>query len=77
MGEMESPRLVPTLEPYNPSDHFRAVARRGDIPLLTGALSSIDGVYNGDLSSDRPVRDQSARIAIEPVFPDALSPPDK
>lgn len=77
MGEMEAPRLVPTLEPYNPSDHFRAVARRGDTPLLTGALSSIDGVFNGDLSSDRPIRDQSVRIAIEPVFPDALSSPDK
>lgn len=77
MGEMEAPRLVPTVKPYDPSEHFRAVARRGDLPLLTDALSGIDAVFNADLSSDRPIRDQSVRIAIEPIFPDTPSPPDK
>lgn len=70
MGELEGPRLVPTLPAYDPADNFRKVARRGDVPLLTGVLSGIDGLANGDLSTDRPLRDPAARITIEPIFPD-------
>jgi outer membrane protein len=77
MGEMEAPRLVPTIKPYDPADHFRTVARRGDLPLLTDALSGFDGIFNGDLSSDRPIRDQAARIVIEPIFPVTRSASDK
>jgi outer membrane protein TolC len=77
MGEMEAPRLVPSIQAYDPADHFRAVARRGDVPLLTDVLSGIDGALNGDLSSDRPIRDPSAQIVIEPIFPSTTPSPDK
>ncbi|MEO5587214.1 MAG: TolC family protein [Novosphingobium sp.] len=77
MGEMEAPRLVPGIEPYDPSEHFRDVARKSDLPLITDSLTAIDGVLNGDLTSDRPIRDRSATTAVTPAFPGPVPPPSR
>ena len=42
--------------------HFDRVARRGDIPLLTGTLSGLEDPLVRDTARDRPIRDSARDI---------------
>lgn len=71
VGRLEAPLLINDMAPYDPRKHFNKVADDSDIPLLTGALSALDGVFVGDLSRDRPITDTAAALATgETVQPD-------
>lgn len=64
MGVLEADKLVPGLDLYDPATHFAKVRGQGDIPLLTGALASLDGVVVGNLGADRPNQDPAALAGI-------------
>ena len=61
-GLLEARRLVPGLQPYDPAEHFRAVAGNGDAPVLTDALASLDRLTVQQVSGDVPVRDPAALL---------------
>lgn len=79
MGRLEAPLLLRGFAAYDPRDHFRKVERRGDIPLLTGALAALDGVIGGDTGRDRPNTDPAAAAAVDAQVPlspsEAATPP--
>ena len=60
MGRLEAPLLVPGVEGYDPTRHFREVAVKGDVPLLTSALATLDAVSVTPVTRDRPIRDPAA-----------------
>jgi outer membrane protein len=72
-GMLEGPLLVPGLAGYDAEAHRDRVRGRGDIPLLTPALSALDGLTSGDLRRDRPSRDAGAAQAVDATLP--LPPP--
>ena len=79
-GMLEGPMIVPGLRPYEADAHYDRVRRKGDIPLLTPALSALDGVVNSDTERDRPSRDAGAEQALDaalplPPAPGAMAPP--
>lgn len=79
-GMLEGPMVVPGLTPYDADAHYDKVRRRGDIPLLTPALSALDGVTNGDTDRDRASRDAGAEQALDaalplPPAPGPMTPP--
>lgn len=63
MGRLEAPLLVPGIESYDPTRHFRAVERTGDVPLLTSALAALDAVSVVPVADDRPIRDPAAAFS--------------
>ena len=63
MGRLEAPLLVPGIEAYDPTTHFRDVAGTGDVPLLTPALAALDSVSVTPVTLDRPIRDPSAALS--------------
>lgn len=69
MGRLEAPLLVPGVTAYDPTVHYERVARRGNAPLLTPALSALDSIPVGDLTSDRPVRDPAAVLTTGSSVP--------
>lgn len=75
MGNLEGPLLVPAIRAYDPVENFNRQRGRGDIPLLTPALSGLDSVTTGDLRNDRPVRDQAGPIRTESVVTDPVAIP--
>lgn len=74
MGRLEAPNLVPGLERYDPSENFEKVRRKGDVPW-TPVLHFLDSAYTGDLTTGRPLRDDSAPVRKEGVDPAAVLPP--
>ena len=81
-GLLEAERLVPGLRPYDPAEHFRAVARNGDAPVLTRALSKLDGLTVRPVTTDVAVRDPAALlfsgtfVELDPAAPPAdFDPP--
>jgi outer membrane protein len=73
-GRIEAPQVVSGLTAYDPSVHFDRVRRRSDIPLLTPALSTLDGLATGSVLTDRAIRDDAARMGVKPSLP--LTAPD-
>jgi outer membrane protein len=76
MGRLEAPLLFPDLEPYDPARHLDKVRRKGDIPLLTPAISWLDGLATRSIDNERPIRDPSGvlrseapQFKAEPVLP--------
>ena len=63
MGRLEAPLLVPGVETYDPTTHFREVAGTGDVPLLTPALATLDAVSVTPVTLDRPIRDPAAVLS--------------
>lgn len=79
LGRLEAPSLLPGLSRYDPVAHFRKVAHRGDLPLLTPLLSALDGVVLPLVKGDRPVRDPAASAATAgtvPMLPDSAALPE-
>lgn len=68
-GALEGPLILPRLRPYDADDHYDRVRRKADIPLVTPALSGLDGVFNGGTRRDRPSRDAGAQPAIDQSLP--------
>ncbi|RDE05310.1 TolC family protein [Sphingomonas aracearum] len=68
-GMLEGPMIVQGLAPYDADEHFEHVRRRGDIPLLTPALSGLDGVANRNTQADRYSRDAGAALAVDAALP--------
>ncbi|PAX07772.1 TolC family protein [Sphingomonas lenta] len=66
MGRLEGPLLVPDIRAYDPTENFERVRGKGDIPLITPALSSLEGLVVRDNRSDRPIRDPAGRLETEP-----------
>lgn len=66
MGRLEAPLLVPEIRAYDPTEHFNRVRSKGDIPLLTPVLSSLDGLMMRENQTDRPIRDPAGQLEIEP-----------
>ena len=79
MGRLEAPMLVPGIPAYDPMTHFRKVRSHGDIPLLTGLLSALDGAGSGKPRVDRLSRDPAGRLAVDAPVPlskeEAQTPP--
>jgi outer membrane protein/S-layer protein transport system outer membrane protein len=63
IGRLEAPLLVPDIQSYDPIANFERVARSGDIPLLTPALSGLDGLTSRDMTTDRPIRDPTGPLS--------------
>lgn len=59
MGRLEAPRLV-NVPSYDATAHFREIAHRSDLPLLTPLLSALDGIVLPAVYGDRPIRDPAA-----------------
>lgn len=68
-GMLEGPMLVTGLPPYDADAHYQRVRNNGDVPLITPALSALDGVTNPDLRRARPSRDQGAAQALDQALP--------
>lgn len=62
MGQLDPTKMSDGLKLYDPSDHFRRVKGKGDVPLLTGTLSALDGVTLPNLKSTRPSPDAAALV---------------
>lgn len=60
MGRLDPQAMAPGLTLYDPETHFRKVSNNADLPLLTGALRSLDGVVLHDLVTARPNVDPAA-----------------
>ena len=65
-GRLEAPLLVPGVKAYDPAEHYARVRRKGDVPLLTPALSALDGLAVRENRSDRPVRDPAGPLRTDP-----------
>lgn len=68
-GRIEAPQVVSGLTTYDPDVHYSRARRQSDIPLLTPALSTLDGLATGTVRADRPIRDDAARIVVKPTLP--------
>ncbi len=68
-GLLEAPLILPGLVPYDADAHYQRIRRKADIPLLTPALSALDGIANGDTDRDRASRDAGAQQALEQSLP--------
>ena len=62
MGQLDPTKMSDGLKLYDPADHFRKVKGKGDIPLLTGTLSALDGVTLPNLRASRPSPDAAALV---------------
>ncbi|GAA4770026.1 TolC family outer membrane protein [Novosphingobium ginsenosidimutans] len=62
MGQLDPTKMSDGLTLYDPSDHFRRVKGKGDVPLLTGTLSALDGVTLPNLKSSRASPDAAALV---------------
>lgn len=60
MGSLDYGWLQPDAARYDAEGHFRAVRRKGDVPLLTPLMRALDGITSGPAAS-RPLRDPAAR----------------
>lgn len=69
MGRLTPELIVPDLETYDPSDHFREVSKKGDIPLLTTVLSELDGVTTSNSPNDRSNRDVAGQLSAPAAVP--------
>ncbi len=69
IGRLEAPLLVPDIQSYDPLANFDRVKRSGDVPLLTPALSGLDGLTTRDVGTDRPIRDPAGPLANEGLVP--------
>ena len=69
MGRLEAPLLVPGVDTYDPTAHFREVAGTGDVPLLTPALATLDAVSVTPVTRDRPIRDPAAVLSAGTIVP--------
>lgn len=69
IGRLEAPLLVPDIRSYDPLANFERVRRSGDIPLLTPALSGLDGLTGRDVETDRPIRDPAGPLSNGGVVP--------
>ncbi|WP_375401984.1 TolC family protein [uncultured Sphingomonas sp.] len=69
IGRLEAPLLVPDIRSYDSLANFDRVARSGDVPLLTPALSALDGLTARDVRTDRPIRDPSGALAEDGLVP--------
>ena len=72
-GLLEGPDLLPSIEAYDPENHFERVKNNGDIPLFTPLMSAVDGLTVGHLRKDRKSRDEGAQQALKESMP--LPPP--
>lgn len=63
IGRLEAPLLVPDIRSYDPIANFERVAKSGDVPLLTPALSGLDGLTSRDVTTDRPIRDPAGPLS--------------
>lgn len=68
-GLMEGPKLLREIEPYDADRHFERVRDQGDVPLITPILAGLDSFANGDMRSDRGVRDAGAQAALGEAMP--------
>lgn len=68
-GLLEGPKIVADLRRYDADAHFDRVRHAGDIPLLTPALSALDGLLSGNMTSNRPIRDAGTQQALEAAMP--------
>jgi outer membrane protein len=68
-GMLEGPMIVSDLPPYDADAHYERVRNNGDVPLLTPAISALDGITNGNLRRDRPSRDGGALQALDQALP--------
>ncbi len=60
MGRLDPQALAPDIKLYDPLVHYRKVSGDNDMPLLTGALSALDGVVTTNLTRTRPNLDAAA-----------------
>lgn len=60
MGRLDPATFAPEMKLYDPQVHYRKVRGNNDMPLLTGALSALDGVVTTNLSRERPNQDAAA-----------------
>lgn len=67
IGRLKATDLVAGIDAYDPTDHFKRVKSHGDIPVLTPIASTVDGLLQPDTSRDRPIRDPTARVTVEPT----------
>jgi outer membrane protein/S-layer protein transport system outer membrane protein len=77
IGRLEAPLLVPDIRSYDPTANFERVARSGDIPLLTPALSGLDGLTSRDVTTDRPIRDLAGPLSNGGAAPLTAQPPPR
>ena len=73
-GLLEGPSILPGLSGYDADAQAQRIFRKSDIPLVTSALSAVDGITVGNTSRDRPSRDAGAQQALGAAVP--LPPPD-
>ncbi len=78
MGQLTPEMLAPDLERYDPAEYFEKVRGKGGLPLVTPALSAIDGVTTRNRHADRDIRDIAGEIrspAQLPLLPENQTPP--
>jgi outer membrane protein len=63
MGSLDHDYLLPETEHYDEHRHFELVESYADVPLLTQAISALDGLA-APQSGDRPIRDPSAPLGL-------------
>lgn len=68
MGRLEAPRLI-NVAAYDATAHFREIAHRSDLPLLTPLLSVLDGLVLPAVDGDRPIRDPASTTATTAIVP--------
>lgn len=62
LGQLDPAKMAGGLKLYDPADHFRKVKGKGDIPLLTGSLATLDGVTLPNLKTSRTSPDAAAMV---------------
>lgn len=77
MGTLEAPLLVPSVRAYDPASNFDRQRGRGDIPLLTPALSGLDSLTTRNLTADRPIRDPAGQLRTDSIVTEAVALPQK
>lgn len=65
LGLLEMRYLAPNATLYDAQAHSQRVARKGNLPILTQVLSTIDGSFIPGVGRARPVRDEGGRQALE------------
>jgi TolC family type I secretion outer membrane protein len=67
LGALELPYLLPDVSTYDPGAHFAKVRNNGDVRLLTPLLRGVDGIFGGNGTADRPLRDPATSVGTRGI----------
>lgn len=79
LGSLGHDNLLPDAAQYDAEKHFERVNNKGDVPLFTPLMRTIDSALSGS-SRNRPLRDPAASLGVAGValpVPDAPAEPAK